>query len=221
MDIKNIVANTIAGTILTLLFLFAFTWIIFDFQGSANSLKDTWSIVSSLFGGIATLVAAYIAALLFNDWRDQHNKTVEKEMAWVVIQKFDVADLNSSRFQDDFKNFKYRCNFLSEMPDKEFQNLDNELNSILSSIRGVSLDFSSFLESVRKYSLIAEKTYFKDITNDIQQINSIIFNTQNHRAHFPNSMNSIGDAIEVLKEHVGDIEKKCINKILNELKALT
>jgi len=69
-DIKNIVANTIAGTILALLFLFAFTWIIFDFQSSANSLKDTWSIVSSLFGGLTTLAASYVALLIYSGWKN-------------------------------------------------------------------------------------------------------------------------------------------------------
>lgn len=68
MKIKNIILNILASIFITTLFLFVFTWIIFDFQGSSNSLKDTWSIVSSLFGGIATLAAAYIALLLFNDW---------------------------------------------------------------------------------------------------------------------------------------------------------
>lgn len=87
-EIERIVANTIAITCIALLFLFAFTWIVFDFQGSSNSLRDTWGIVSSLFGGIATLVAAYIASLLFNDWREtqtaqnraEHAKAVKKSL---------------------------------------------------------------------------------------------------------------------------------------------
>lgn len=70
MRIKNIVANTIAGTILALLFLLTFTWIIFDFQDSASSLKDTWSIVSSLFSGLTTLVASYVALLIYGGWKN-------------------------------------------------------------------------------------------------------------------------------------------------------
>lgn len=83
-DVKNIVANTIAITCVGLLFLFAFTWIIFNFQGSATSLKDTWSIVSSLFGGIATLAAAYIASILFNDWRVQENEIFKRDLAHAI-----------------------------------------------------------------------------------------------------------------------------------------
>lgn len=69
INIQDSVIKTIAITFIVILFLFAFTWIIFDFQGSSNSLKDTWGIVSSLFGGMATLAAAYIASILFNDWK--------------------------------------------------------------------------------------------------------------------------------------------------------
>lgn len=79
MKIKDKILNCFAIAFISLLFLFAFTWIIFDFQSSANSLKDTWTIVSSLFGGIATLTAAYIASLLFNDWRVEKQFELNKE----------------------------------------------------------------------------------------------------------------------------------------------
>lgn len=75
-NVKSSIAKTLAIVFILVLFLFAFTWIIFDFQKSNTSLKDTWSIVSSLFGGIATLAAAYIASLLFVDWKAQHNATI-------------------------------------------------------------------------------------------------------------------------------------------------
>ena len=70
---------------MALIFLLAFTWIIFDFQKSSNSLKDSWAIVSSLFGGFATLTAAYIASKLFNDWGEQHNKTVIADVAKQIL----------------------------------------------------------------------------------------------------------------------------------------
>lgn len=73
MELKNIkdsVTKTIAITFIILLFLFAFTWIIFDFQGSDDSLKDTWSIVSSLFSGLTTLAASYVALLIYGGWKN-------------------------------------------------------------------------------------------------------------------------------------------------------
>ena len=215
------VVDTFGWIACSIVIFFFFTLWLFSYNNIDEPLKDAWSISATVFAALTALGATIIAAYLFNDWRHQHNKTVEKEMAWIAIQKFDIADLHLSQFQDAFENFKYRCNFISEMPDEEFKNLDTELNRILKSISAVSLDFASFLESVRKYSHVAENTYFDDIKEQVWQINSIIFNTQNHRAHFPGSMNAIMDSINVLKAHTRDVDEKCINKMLSELKALT
>lgn len=99
INIRNFVAKTLAITFIILLFLFAFTWIIFDFQNSSDSIKDTWIIVSSLFSGIATLAAAYIATQLFNDWREQHNKTILANEAKVVFKKLSNSFLLLSTYQ--------------------------------------------------------------------------------------------------------------------------
>ena len=88
MSIKNKILNCFAIAFVSTLFIFAFTWIIFDFQNSANALKDTWSIVSSLFGGIATLIAAYIASLYFNDWKEQHNKEVRNKFSIQIYESY-------------------------------------------------------------------------------------------------------------------------------------
>ena len=90
-SIKTSVAKTIAATFVILFFLLAFTWIIFDFQGSSSSLKDSWGVASSLFGGIATLVAAYIASLLFNDWKDQEKYRITSSLALDCLKDYLAA----------------------------------------------------------------------------------------------------------------------------------
>lgn len=79
MNIKESVLTSISICFIVLFFLLGFTWIAFDFQNSSSSLKDTWTIVSSLFSGIATLSAAYIAYNLYIDWRKPHNFTIETD----------------------------------------------------------------------------------------------------------------------------------------------
>lgn len=74
-------------------FCFASSWILFEFKGSSNSLKDTWSIVSSLFSGGAALIAAYIASLLFNDWKEQHNKSILSNEAKIIFRKISESYL--------------------------------------------------------------------------------------------------------------------------------
>lgn len=78
-EIKKLISNILAISFISLIFIFVLTWIIFDFEKSPNSLKDTWAIVSSIFGGVSTLVAAYIACYLYVDWRNPHNSNIETE----------------------------------------------------------------------------------------------------------------------------------------------
>ncbi|PCN59712.1 hypothetical protein [Acinetobacter sp. YT-02] len=216
--------NPLAFSVIGGLSIFTITyilfWVFYFHIGTPEAMSVALNTLGSYFSGVATLWAAIAGTFLFNYWRAQHNKTIEKEMALAAIHKFDAADLHLGQFRDAFYNFNYKCQFLSEMSDKEFLNLDNELNNILASIGGVALDFASLLESVRKYCLIAEKPYYDDIESDVQQINMLIFNTKNHRAHFPDSMGAIKDVTYKLRNHVDDIETKCIDKILSELKAL-
>lgn len=79
MKINNLIENIIAISFVSLLFVFALTWIIFDFNNSPSALKDTWSVVGSIFGGVTTLAAAYIAYSLYDDWVKPHNLSIETE----------------------------------------------------------------------------------------------------------------------------------------------
>lgn len=70
---------------LTTFFLFAIGVILYFYWGDPSAVKDALSTTASFFGGFATLGAAVIAAYLFNDWRDQHNKAIVAEVAKQVL----------------------------------------------------------------------------------------------------------------------------------------
>jgi len=69
MNISKLASTVILATAFATLFLFAFLFFLYgDF---ANAL----SMTAGLFGGIATLVAAYVATQLFNDWKKEAKYT--------------------------------------------------------------------------------------------------------------------------------------------------
>lgn len=45
-------------------------------QKNPTPILSSLTLIGSFIGAFATLIAAYIASLLFNDWRKQHNKQV-------------------------------------------------------------------------------------------------------------------------------------------------
>lgn len=89
MKSSNFVSTIFIASTFACIVLFA---CIFWFYSNADSktlglLKDSLSTASGFFGGITTLIAAYIASKLFNRWQDQHNKTVDKEIIFGVMTR--------------------------------------------------------------------------------------------------------------------------------------
>ncbi|MFN7095152.1 MAG: hypothetical protein ACK4M7_07290 [Burkholderiales bacterium] len=89
-NLKPITFSFIVSLGIAFVFLMA-TFLIFAYS-SESALQDALSTTGSYFGAVATLGAAVIAAYLFNDWRDQHNKNVE---AGICINIFDFAYISN------------------------------------------------------------------------------------------------------------------------------
>lgn len=79
MSFTKIVSTVILVSSIATIFLFALIFWLYtnaDTQGLIL-LKESLSTTSGFFGGITTLIAAYIASKLYNDWRIQHNANIE------------------------------------------------------------------------------------------------------------------------------------------------
>ena len=94
MKTKILIINIIASLFVVMIFLIALTFILFHYQSSPTALKDSWSTVGSFFGGIATLTAAYVASLLFNDWRFEKDHETKSIYLNNAIQK--LSEIHSS-----------------------------------------------------------------------------------------------------------------------------
>lgn len=70
----------IIGLILIFL-LFSIFGILYFYWGNAKAVQDSLSTTGSIFGAIATLGAAGVAAHLYIDWREQLTSTVQQEQA--------------------------------------------------------------------------------------------------------------------------------------------
>lgn len=131
---------------------------IFWLYSSADSktlglLKDSLSTASGFFGGITTLIAAYIASRLFNDWKEQHNKQV---LAFEAKQ----LHLDLSRFMRSIAEFEVTKNIInfyyfdSTPMRHQFQNLDNAHQKLATLL----LDFMDLSKQYKIKELIACKT---------------------------------------------------------------
>lgn len=221
MKFSHLISTIFLATTFACIFLFAG---IFWFYSGADSktlilLKDSLSTTSGFFGGITTLIAAYIASKLFNDWKVQHNKTLEKEVGWDVIIKFDEADLHLTQFRESFSLFLTKNENIFELSDEEFENLNTKLNTILTHMIEASLKVSIYFEALRKYSIVADKTYYNDTKKITIELFTSIRALQKLNATFPSSIDQIDDLVGKMYHCILLIEQEVIDSILRDLKA--
>ena len=128
-ETQKTIANALAVTVIATLFFFALTFILFDFFKAGTSLKDAWETLGSFFGGITTLVAAYIAAQLFNDWRVV--KQYEIKLDYVLTIKKQTKELISFINSNRRKFVKYKFKIKSpNLTMQDFNVLLNEIHEI-------------------------------------------------------------------------------------------
>ena len=99
------------------------TFYILAYSGP-NALKDALSTTGSYFGAVATLGAAVIAAHLFNDWKEQHNKTIlagEAKLAFSLLH-------NERNILHDMKYFLSKK--LDQNPSEHLNLYDSNLSPL-------------------------------------------------------------------------------------------
>ena len=90
---KEIFQMLIAIVLATGLFT-TFSWIGIHYQNPAELVKENLSIAISFMAILGTIFAALIAILLFNDWKDQHNKQLINNFGFHVYESFSEFEKN-------------------------------------------------------------------------------------------------------------------------------
>ncbi len=163
IEINKLASTIILGTSFSTIFLFGLIfYMYFDPKsGYTSALKESLSITASFFGGITTLVAAYIATRLFNRWQDQHNKQVNSDF----IMKFydNLFDMKSEAisvvgFLIDYANLNF---------DRKIKHYDDLLkhNSRLCHLNDFSMQKISDLAFI-----LDEEDYNKTFKNRINEL---------------------------------------------------
>lgn len=142
MKFSHLISTIFLATAFGCILLFA---VIFWFYSNADSktlilLKDSLSTASGFFGGITTLIAAYIASRLFNDWKEQHNKQVlateaketfkliHKERDLIHQLKFICEDISLNKSTKKISSYSLASDF-----ENNLLNLFNKNKDIMTS----------------------------------------------------------------------------------------
>lgn len=164
--IKSLLINTF-GTISYLIVIFFFvTFILFLHNDVEESLKESWSVSVSFLSVLATLGTAIIAANLFNDWRDQHNKQVlayeakenfmliHKERDIIHKLKFTCIDISQGKSNKYITWYSFSESFEKELLEQFNKNKDTMTSFCFlaheQSIYNLLLEYRSEIEVITK-----------------------------------------------------------------------
>ncbi|WP_180119686.1 hypothetical protein [Acinetobacter sp. YH12086] len=179
-DKKVRIINDKAQTAIFLCFLIIFPVfaLAFNFYSQTNLgfsevLDKSFSVSIGFFGGAATLTAAYIASLLFNDWREM--KKNEIQVNYVLVIKKQVQDIlnriNSNRTQ--FYKWKIKIR-RKEFTVVELRKLSNEIwefeHEIIVYLNQIILDMNELHYVIHKEP---EDPKSNDLRKKIESLNKI------------------------------------------------
>lgn len=191
-----------------------------DAKNSA-ALSSSFEAIGGLFGGITTLAAAYIASQFFNDWKIQHNKTMEVQLALRMLEKFEFFDdyicsvYSPIKTAFDLKN--------DEIIEKSVNTLKEEGHEKMMQI---FLNYLTLSISIEHYSLLKNtKEEHAKVIIDLRH-SRIAFRkytdsciSLDNDLHYSSYAKKILDASEIILPHIDGIEEKYILNALTNLKA--
>lgn len=152
-DIRVLIIDTCGWITAISVVVFFFTLWLFSYNQLEDPLKESWSITFAALSALATIGAAIIASSLFNDWKDQHNKTILSPEAITTYKKIN---------KDIMKNAKY------------IHIVRKNINRPLKSDQGLKIlkEFGKLLDT--KSERIIDLKYFSTLA-DNEEINTLIY----------------------------------------------
>ena len=103
MKIQRYLPTITLITVFSMIYLFGFIYYLNLSAGvySNVAIKDGLSAVGSFFGGIATLITAYVASILFNDWKVQQKHQNALGLAKLALESYAKMEFKIDEFLDE------------------------------------------------------------------------------------------------------------------------
>ncbi|MFN4105715.1 MULTISPECIES: hypothetical protein [Acinetobacter] len=158
MKISRLASTIFLAATISTIYLFGLIfYTLNNIDGNKISiLKDSISLTSNFFGGIAALIAAYIATQLFNDWREQHNKEVTNVFRLKVLEQYELFceavsayRLSCSHLESNL--FQYALAEQLSTPLVGLDSYENEREKILQKIQEIEINYDDLCRKLKQY----------------------------------------------------------------------
>ncbi|WP_151829012.1 hypothetical protein [Acinetobacter radioresistens] len=202
---------------LAVIFFFFTLWL-FSYNSIDQPLKEAWTSTISFLSVLATLAAAYIAAHLFNDWREQNNHTIKAHQSNLVMESY--RNLNNLSKEIVHKALLIKAMVINQM---NSNSIDDEITVLQEYSRKHISAFDDLHLSVVSFSnSIENKNELLALLQNHEQDQHIIFEAINNISSNSGQKlltKDLESAAEIAMKHSTAIFVVLIKKVLNEARA--
>lgn len=175
-NLKPIAFSFGVSLVIAFSFLMA-TFFVLAYSGP-DAMKDALSTTGSYFGAVATLGAAIIAAFLFNDWKEQHNKNLEKDAVYKILSTLELYHFPLMKLANElleiriglskgFTKFQYNMNLKKNPELKEKLKYSAKIIESFNGDSRISVLLEKYFE---EFTLLENQTaYYVHIHNDMKK----------------------------------------------------
>lgn len=178
-----VLMSTAVGISIITILSFFIVWIGFPTENPKESFKDALGFSGGLFGGLATFGAAIVAAHLFNDWRDQHNKNIDSQLFMRAYEFIDRANYEIIMITGFLKDF-----IQNNEKEKHLDALENHSKRLchLHDTTSITLSNLAYFVNKQEYNEIYEPQILK-ICESLLLINRVFIDyIRNPNTAYPN-----------------------------------
>ncbi|WP_407581130.1 hypothetical protein [Acinetobacter pittii] len=139
-------------SIITIFIFGVIYYLMLNANNSAGIIKESLTLTANFFGGIATLAAAYVATILFNDWKEPyHQEKLDKCMEDIIEITYKVINYFAMEYSQ--KLIKIKSKVIEKLYELEKVETKEEKTEILSEIDVLLLDLT------QQPSLLSQNLY--------------------------------------------------------------
>ncbi|MDS7968215.1 hypothetical protein RMB12_14420 [Acinetobacter sp. V117_2] len=175
--------ETLLSVLLWGLVVYALALLIYcTFKNFIGASADSISAFGSILGACASIFAAFVAAYLFNDWREIHNQTTYKDICTSIFNTQTKLNVKLISINDNFSKAKnnyfippnsYNTLKIADLIEKDVQQVGDLMSELLYQIVYLKKLIKSFNNpSVDKmndllldYITLMDITRYKDIND--------------------------------------------------------
>lgn len=126
-----------------------------------SASADNISAFGSILGACAAFFAVFVAAYLFNDWKEQHNKQVQNDFALKTYNQFKKFELALFKANDTFSNLSNIIDWNNEidlpLDDSKVKESQNEMNLMFSQVHEAEYEFKNFMSQLVDYCVVTNQ----------------------------------------------------------------